>query len=400
LEQRLRHDGGATLQIILKVTEVCNIACRYCYFFFGGDETYKDNPAHISVETIDGLCRLLEEGTAKYRLKDILLIIHGGEPLMLKRERMAYLFARARQATRGAQLRISIQTNAMLIDDDWVDLIAEHQAYVGVSLDGPPEINDIDRIDKKGQGTYQRTLEGIHKLQQAAQAGRIRHPGMLCVVSPSGPIERIYRHFVHELGFRNIDFLLPIVDHDDSKEGDANALAQRMIRLLELYSAETVEGVKIRFFDKAIKSLTLAPDFYSTRSRLEAQRDIVFVVSSAGEIGPDDTLRVNHPSLMTVGLNVKEASLTDIVLSPQLNSLLDEAFRLPVACEACDFARVCGGGELYHRYSAARGFEDKSVHCRTLYAVHERLCEILMLAGHDSSVLEKRLLAQPRRLTV
>lgn len=400
LDCRLKEDGGSTLQIILKVSEVCNIACSYCYFFFGGDESYKNNPAYISKTTIDGLCRLLANATNDYRLKSVTLIIHGGEPLMLKRERMEYLFSEARRATNGTNLRITIQTNAMLVDDAWIDLLSKYEAYVGVSLDGPKTINDAQRIDKKGNGTYERTLRGIRKLHDAWSVGRIEKPGLLCVVDPAGPIDEIYKHFVHDLKFTNLDFLMPILDHDDMPKYKADALAQQMVKLLEIYASEKTEGVKIRFFDKAIKNLTLNPDYYASGSRLDAQRDIVFVVSSAGEIGPDDTLRINDSDFMSVGLNVSTSILSDIICNFKLNELIDESFRLPAACETCDFNRVCGGGELYNRYSATHNFENKSVHCNPLYSVYEKLCEILIHSGYDIDLLQSRLHAEPRKISL
>ncbi|HEV2739171.1 MAG TPA: hypothetical protein VGU66_11380, partial [Candidatus Elarobacter sp.] len=36
------------LSVVLKVAERCNLACPYCYFFFGGDDSYLLHPAFIS----------------------------------------------------------------------------------------------------------------------------------------------------------------------------------------------------------------------------------------------------------------------------------------------------------------------------------------------------------------
>ncbi|HEV2679407.1 MAG TPA: radical SAM protein, partial [Rhodanobacter sp.] len=183
-EQSMLAGRGNTLQIILKVAERCNIACKYCYFFFGGDDSHKFNPAYIADETVDHLADFVADAVSRYQLDLVRIIIHGGEPLMLKKSRMADLLSKIEQAARGSTLQFTIQTNAMLIDDDWVDLFEKHNVYVGVSVDGPREVNDTYRVDKRMRGTYDRTVDGLRKLFNAYEDGRIARPGALCVVNP------------------------------------------------------------------------------------------------------------------------------------------------------------------------------------------------------------------------
>src|SRR5690606_6399894 len=90
-EQHVRYGTGNSLEIILKVAERCNIACRYCYFFFGGDESYKDNPAYIANETIADFAAFIKDAVDVYGIERLRLIIHGGEPLMIKKSRMENL---------------------------------------------------------------------------------------------------------------------------------------------------------------------------------------------------------------------------------------------------------------------------------------------------------------------
>jgi uncharacterized protein len=392
-ERSLRHADGNSMQIILKVTEVCNIACTYCYFFFGGDESHADNPAHIAVPTIDALARFLGDAVASYGIRRITLIIHGGEPLMLKRERMDYLLSAVAAHTAGATLRVTLQTNGMLIDEAWIALFERHQVYVGVSLDGPEAIHDRARIDKKGEGTYARTVQGVRMLVDASAAGRIAPPGLLCVLQPDVPAELLYRHFVDELGFRNIDFLLPIQNHDTFDPTQSAALAQSMRTLFALYRAETKRNINIRFFNKVLYALTMAPFFHATLYRYIAQKDIVLVVSSAGDIGPDDNLRTSDPALMRLDLNVARSTLRDVLLNEKLGRLIQESFRIPRACQDCDVVQACRGGDLFHRYRAANGFDNRSIHCETLYAAYTDMLSTLIANGSATAQLEARLAA-------
>ena len=58
-------------------------------------------------------------------------------------------------------------TNAILVDDEWIELFKAHDVDVSISLDGPAEINDKYRVDFKGRGTLAQTLEGFERLRAA-----------------------------------------------------------------------------------------------------------------------------------------------------------------------------------------------------------------------------------------
>src|ERR1043165_6552217 len=72
------------LQVILKIIERCNLACSYCYYFEGGDQSFKDKPAIISRETIAELAAFLRKGAIELKLTEIWIAFHGGEPFLIK----------------------------------------------------------------------------------------------------------------------------------------------------------------------------------------------------------------------------------------------------------------------------------------------------------------------------
>src|SRR5262249_17870380 len=74
---------------------------------------------------------------------------------------------------------------------------------VGVSIDGPPEINDRARIDHTGRGSYARVARGIDTLRDHGI------PLQFLTTIPLGadPL-KVHRHFL-EMGASSIDYLLP-----------------------------------------------------------------------------------------------------------------------------------------------------------------------------------------------
>ena len=54
----------------------------------------------------------------------------------------------------GQKVEHTFQTNGVLLDDDWCAFLKEHKFLVGLSVDGPREIHDTYRVDRRGKGTF------------------------------------------------------------------------------------------------------------------------------------------------------------------------------------------------------------------------------------------------------
>jgi uncharacterized protein len=64
---------------------------------------------------------------------------------------------------RAGRVRHSLQTNATLVNDAWCDLFRERDVAVGVSIDGPADLN-VERVDWAGRPAFDRIVAGIGKL--------------------------------------------------------------------------------------------------------------------------------------------------------------------------------------------------------------------------------------------
>ena len=58
-------------------------------------------------------------------------------------------------------------TNATLVSDEIADFLMRHDFNIIVSLDGPEELHDANRIMVDGKGSYTKTVQGIKKLLEA-----------------------------------------------------------------------------------------------------------------------------------------------------------------------------------------------------------------------------------------
>ena len=95
------------------------------------------------------------------------VVWHAGEPLVLPVDYYTQAFdAIARLTPTTTKIHHSFQTNGMLVDDQWCQFFKMHNASVGVSIDGPEEIHNANRVARSGKATYSETIAGIRCLRR------------------------------------------------------------------------------------------------------------------------------------------------------------------------------------------------------------------------------------------
>lgn len=130
-----------TKQVILKVTRGCNISCAYCYVFnkddFRGEviseETYTDLLERFFSETLYGNPNI--EGEFAQNCE---IVFHGGEPLTIGKKRFEKLLQIGYQIAKkyNKNLTLALQTNGLMIDDEWMAIFKRYQCNPGLSFDG------------------------------------------------------------------------------------------------------------------------------------------------------------------------------------------------------------------------------------------------------------------------
>lgn len=110
----------------------------------------------------------------------------------------------------------SMQTNATLVTQQWINLLNKYHINIGVSIDGTKDYHDKYRIDHRGNGSYAAVTRGIKLLQGSLNS----EPGCLTVINPDCDGKVVYDHLVKDLGFRSLDFLLPDNTHDNLSPHD------------------------------------------------------------------------------------------------------------------------------------------------------------------------------------
>ncbi len=142
--------------LILKVTNECNMKCIYCYS--PCDERHTPLDISIALKGIDELIKLSKG-------EKVTVCFHGGEPL-LEKEKIKNIVQIARRKYSSKQIEFVIQTNATLLDDEFVGYCKENNIEIGISIDGSKKINDRTRVFRSGKGSYKDILNGIYLLKK------------------------------------------------------------------------------------------------------------------------------------------------------------------------------------------------------------------------------------------
>jgi uncharacterized protein len=183
----------------------CNIDCTYC-FFLSKEALYPNDKHRMSDATLETYIRQLLES---HRTPQVTVAWQGGEPTLMKLDffRRSVEFVEKYRRP-GQTVQHTFQTNGILIDEGWCVFFKEHNFLVGLSVDGPRELHDSYRVDRRGQGTFDLVMRGWRLLRQHGVDFNI-----LCTVNAANENHGavVYRFFRDELGAKWVQFI-PIVE--------------------------------------------------------------------------------------------------------------------------------------------------------------------------------------------
>lgn len=136
--------------LCLHVSHDCNLRCKYCFASqgdFGGEKEIMN--FEVGKAAIDYL--IANSGNRR----NLEIDFFGGEPLMnFDVVKQLVEYGREAEKARGKNIRFTITTNGVLLDDEKIKYINENMHNVVLSLDGRKEVNDNMRPTANNKGSY------------------------------------------------------------------------------------------------------------------------------------------------------------------------------------------------------------------------------------------------------
>lgn len=144
------------------VGPLCNLDCSYCFYLDKKNQFPVKQSWRMSDETLRAYVRRY---IAAQPTPVVEFTWQGGEPTLMGIDFFRRAVACQKEFAGGKTIRNTLQTNGTLLDDDWCAFLAKEGFMVGLSLDGPPGLNDLYRPDKQGKSSFAATLAGLKGLQ-------------------------------------------------------------------------------------------------------------------------------------------------------------------------------------------------------------------------------------------
>jgi uncharacterized protein len=334
--------------LVVQPTPFCNINCSYCYLAERSDR------GKISEATMENLfSKLFASGWVQRKLD---LAWHAGEPTVLPIEfyRRAFEIVE-RHRPRDVELRHGLQTNATLLNDAWCDFFRNERVSVGVSIDGPQRLNDVNRVSRSGRSTYAKVIAGIRLLRAAHIPFHV-----ITVLSAEGmrSARELYDFYASE-GIENVAFNTEESEGEHvSSLGSGPAAWEAFKEFLAEFSAIAARDGRvklIRELENGYRSVYQNPRFAPAGTRPLGSKNIVVEPFGILSVDYRGNMATFSPELLgnknkdyndyIIG-NVNTDEFASLPENPVLKRLhADIAAGVEMCREQCAYFDMCGGGQ-------------------------------------------------------
>lgn len=189
---------GQIYQLVLQVTQACNLTCYYCPYANITDKKLQRNHTSktMNFETAKKAVDFYIQHS--YENEKCVISFYGGEPF-LAFDLMKKIVEYVEEAATGKEIMFNVTTNATLLDDEMISFLVQHNVDVLFSIDGPEKIHDINRKRKDGKGTFKIAYDNLQKLYQAYGESARGKLSINTVLNPENDLDDVLELFSDKL---------------------------------------------------------------------------------------------------------------------------------------------------------------------------------------------------------
>ena len=339
----------------------CNLDCDYCFYlekevFFNkrAETKGKEKFTHMSDE-------VLRAYTKQYIASQDTPVVdftwQGGEPTTAGLDFFKQAIAYQKKFAGDKKITNSLQTNGVLLDNEWCKFLKEHNFLVGLSIDGPEELHDHYRVSQGGKPTFQRVVKAIECMKK--HGVEFNTLTVVNDVNVKHPLE-VY-NFLKGIGSTFIQFI-PVVEQ--MEVGVENPLlifpkassekklmpftAQReeygdfMVAVFDEWVRKDVGKIYVQMFDNALATWIGQP---ANLCIFREECGSALVVERNGDIYSCDHYVYPEYKLG----NITDKNVHKVATQKAQDKFGKDKANVGDICEKCEYRFACNGGCPKHR---------------------------------------------------
>lgn len=362
--------------LIKPASSLCNIRCKYCFYAnvsaLREVRSFGKMTTEVAEKMITNIFQDLADG-------DVLtLAFQGGEPTLAGLSYFEYIISLVAAQVKRVDVHYSIQTNGMVINEQWCRFLKANHFLVGLSIDGHPLYHDLNRVDPKGRGTFHR----IMLTKQLFDDYDIDYNVLCVLTSPLAKEAKKVMQFIQKEQISYIQFI-PCLADLDANEASEYALTPKEFAIFYhqllidwLTGLENGQAVSVKLFDDIINLLVAKR---VTSCGMLGSCQVQYVIEADGSVYPCDFYVLDDYRMGYI----QEETLAELFGKKNARRFICEKPNLPEKCTTCPFLNMCRGG--CKRMKDAM-YVDQDGYCG--YAA--LLTEFLPQIDHILEIVEKR----------
>jgi len=344
--------------LIKPASSSCNLKCKYCFYHDVAENRLTANYGMMDT----GLLEEIVKKALEYADQVCTFAFQGGEPTLRGLDFYKKLIEfENKYNIKNVKINNVLQTNGLMIDEEWAAFLEENKFLVGISLDGPKEIHDLNRLGINGEGSFNRAMTAIRFFENYQVEYNI-----LFVVNGyvARHANKIYNFFKkHNFSYLQfIPCLDPINDRHGSNEFslDPNRFTYFLKSLFDLWYEDIMKGkiVSIRYFDNITGMfMGYRPEACGMLGYCQRQ----FVVESNGGVYPCDFYVVDE---WLMG-NIRENGFDELQKTDAGKKFIEMSKPITSQCRECTWFDICRGGCRRDREPFIDGQAGKNYYCNS-----------------------------------
>lgn len=330
----------------------CNIDCKYCFYKCLSSNREEYSKGFMSDETLEALVKnafdyvspkTTEHGKGKAEHSFVSFAFQGGEPTLAGLDFFRKVVSLQEQYNDGTiQVENTLQTNGMLIDEEWAKFFAEHNFLVGLSLDGPKKLHDEYRVDVMGKPTFERIMHTVELFQKYHVDFNV-----LTVVTEQTAQKASYLYKFYKRNLFQFVQLIPCMDEPErfTETGQNSPFAvtpesygKFLCEFFDLWYQDFMQGMnmEVRMFSNLAQ---MAAGYQAEECGMQGHCSCYFVVEGDGSVYPCDFYCMDSWKLGTVTDGFKK-----MIASEKAAEFVEKSLPINEKCVTCSYVSLCHGG--------------------------------------------------------